>query len=117
VAPVIKAIPGQCVLISFHRELLAAAKQRRLCPVGWVFDHWDEYTVQAIGRLQPDYVFTGYASVPAQFEVLPPGPWQWAVYTIDEAELALQWFQRGAALVETNDLATLIKHPCLNTAC
>jgi glycerophosphoryl diester phosphodiesterase len=116
-APLIEALPGQCVLISFHREFLVAAKNRRLCPVGWVMEKTDDHSVRAVERLQPEYVFTGYAGVPARWEHLPQGTWQWAVYTIDEAELALQWFQRGATLVETNNFAALIKHPSLNSVC
>jgi glycerophosphoryl diester phosphodiesterase len=117
IAPVIATIPGQCVLISFQFDLLSVAKQRGLCPVGWVFDQWDEHSLPRIDRLQPDYVFTDYASVPAQWEVLPQGPWKWAVYAIDEPDAALQWFQKGASMVETNDFGEMIKHPSLNNKC
>jgi glycerophosphoryl diester phosphodiesterase len=117
IAPVIATIPGQCVLISFHYDLLTAAKQRELCPVGWVFDQWDEHSLPTIDRLQPNYVFTDYASVPAQWKALPQGPWKWAVYTIDEPDAALHWFQKGVAMVETNDLGAMIKHPSLNITC
>lgn len=114
VFPAITAMAGQCVLISFDHELLAAARQRALCPVGWVFENWNEQSFEVIDRLQPDYLFTDHASVPRQWEILPQGPWRWAVYTIDDAQLALHWFNKGAVLVETNSFGSLVKHPSLN---
>lgn len=113
----VENLPGRCVLISFDSQLLATAKQRCLCPVGWVIENWGEGTLKLLDGLCPDYVFTDTALVPEQWEVMPNSPWQWVVYTIDEAQLALQWFQRGAALVETNDFGALIKHPSLNKVC
>jgi len=110
-SPVIEMIPNQCVLISFDAQFVAAVKQIRICPIGWVFDDWGKESFDIIARLQPEYVFTDYAAVPAQYESLPQGAWQWVLYTIDDAELALHWFQKGATLVETNNFGALIKHP------
>lgn len=115
--PVIEPNPDQCIVISFDAQFLAAAKQRQLCPVGWVFDRWGEGSMKIIGQLQPEYVFTDHAEVPKQYETLPQVSGQWAVYTIDDAELALQWFRKGATLVETNNFGALIKHPDLNIVC
>ncbi len=115
--PVIETIQEQCILISFDAQFLTAAKQRQLCPVGWVFDHWGEEYLETIGQLQPAYVFTDYDEVPQQYETLPKVTGQWVVYAIDDAELALQWFHKGATLVETNNFGALIKHPALNIVC
>jgi glycerophosphoryl diester phosphodiesterase len=112
--PVIEPCADQCVLISFDHQLLDAAKHRRLCPIGWVFENWQEDSFRIMDKLQPEYLFTDHTVVPG---ALKPGPWRWAVYTIDDAELALQWFQKGAALVETNSFGTLIQHPLLNHHC
>jgi glycerophosphoryl diester phosphodiesterase len=112
--PIVETTQEQCVLISFDDQILVAAKQRQLCPLGWVFEDWSDEALGKMDRLQPDYVFTDYADVPAQFESLPHGSWKWVVYTIDDAELALQWFRKGATLVETNNIGALIEHPLLN---
>ena len=117
IEPVVGMIQDQCVLISFDAQCLNAAKQRRLCPVGWVFDEWSQTSLDVIENLRPEYVFTDYTEVPEQYQLLPDGSWKWVVYTIDDAELALQWFKKGASLVETNDFGTLIKHGALNNVC
>lgn len=114
ITPAVESCRDQCVLISFDHELLRAAKQRQLCPVGWVFEDWQETSLRIMEQLQPAYLFTDHTVVPG---ALPPGPWRWAVYTIDEAELAVQWFQKGADLVETNSFGALIQHPLLNSHC
>jgi glycerophosphoryl diester phosphodiesterase len=114
VAPVLESCGDQCVLISFNHELLAAAKQRQLCKVGWIFENWQDDSFRIMDSLQPDYLFTDYTVVPGP---LTPGPWRWAVYTIDDAELALQWFGKGADLVETNSFGVLVQHHLLNMHC
>jgi len=117
VAPIMKNLAEHGVLISYDHHILAAAQKRGLGPVGWVFENWDEQPFQILEDLRPEYVFTDYAEVPQQYPILPTGPWRWALYTIDDPNLALQWFQRGADLVETNDFGALIKHPGLNAVC
>lgn len=114
IAPVIETCQDRCVLISFDNELLSAAKQQHLSPIGWVFENWEEQSYRIMEGLQPEYLFTDHQMAPA---ALPPGPWRWAVYTIEDAELALQWFHKGADLVETNSFGALIQHPDLNIHC
>jgi glycerophosphoryl diester phosphodiesterase len=115
--PVIETIQEQCILISFDAQFLAAASQRQFCPVGWVLGHWGEESLQSIKQLQPEYVLTGYTEVPQDYETLPQVDCQWVVYSLDDAERALHWFNKGASLVETNNFGALIKHPALNTVC
>ena len=112
--PIVESCNEQCVLISFDNELLFAAKHRQLCPVGWVFESWQKDSFRIMDQLQPEYLFTDYTVVPG---ALIQGSWRWAVYTIDDAELALQWFHKGATLVETNSFGSLIEHPLLNSHC
>ena len=117
VEPVIATAKDQCVLISFDSQVLAAAKCRQLSPVGWVFEKWSEDSYRTFDRLQPDYLFTDYTKVPEGLANLPQGPWRWALYTIDEATLALTWFEKGADLVETNNFGALIGHTAFTGRC
>lgn len=114
IRPVVEPYCSQCVLISFDHEMLVGAKQMLSCPLGWVFENWGEDSFRIMEQLKPEYLFTDYSVAP---DSLAPGPWRWAVYTIDDADLALQWFQKGADLVETNSFGTLIDHPFFHKCC
>jgi glycerophosphoryl diester phosphodiesterase len=41
------------------------------------------------------------------------GNWQWMLYDITDPELALQWAEKGADLIETGDIGGMLQHPVL----
>lgn len=117
ITPLLIPVAGQCALISYNPEFIALAKAKNLCKVGWIFENWDEDPFTTIENINPDYLFTDYLAVPDNGENLPQGPWRWGVYTIDQPEVALQWFAKGASLVETNNFGKLIKFPGFGQYC
>lgn len=111
--PVIAPIQQQCMIISFHSDMIQCLADSGGVKVGYVFEDWGDETFAIIARMQPHFLFTDYTSVPATIESLPQGGWQWGVYTIDDAQTAVCWFEKGVALVETNNIGHLITQPLL----
>lgn len=104
-APII----NQSILISFDEEFIRHAKQADFTKVGWVFDCWRSNILDRISSLNPHYVFADYECIPRSIKQLPED-WCWGVYTIDDPNIALQWFNKGALLVETNNIRALLNH-------
>lgn len=113
ISPLLAPVADQCVLISYSHEFINLANQQGLCDTGWIFENWDDDPFTIINNINPDYLFTDHTAVPADVDKLPEGPWRWGVYTIDQPELALLWFEKGASLVETNNFRKLINSPGL----
>jgi len=106
-APVIE----QCILISFDDAVLAAARKRRHPRIGWVLSEWSEASAASAAALAPDFLFCNRTRLPPAPEPLWPGPWQWVVYTINEAGEIEPFLARGFRLVETNRISRLLSDP------
>jgi glycerophosphoryl diester phosphodiesterase len=99
---------SQCILISFHRSPLEAARAHGGLPVGWVLPAWNAERRAQAAELQPDYLFCNRKRLPPASEPLWPGPWQWAGYTINDANEALAFGERGFSLLETDCIGRLL---------
>ncbi|NGZ29133.1 MAG: hypothetical protein G8345_19885, partial [Magnetococcales bacterium] len=77
--------------------------------IGWVFDNWhgDQQTVAE--TLAPEYLFTNWRTIPDTLHRLWSGPWQWVLYDVTTAEVALNWASKGASFVETWAMTELRK--------
>ena len=101
----------QCCVISYNADALHLCRQRGKFEIGWVMTHWSDDEARA-RTLQADYLICNARKIPAG-ETLPQMASQWMVYDITDADTALDWGQRGAALVETGDIGSLLRHPLL----
>jgi glycerophosphoryl diester phosphodiesterase len=104
---------GQCILISFDSAALAEARQRCTLPVGWVLPEWSEAAAASARALAPEYLFCNRKRLPAEPEPLWNGPWQWVVYTVNEAGEIEPFLARGFRMVETNRISRLLADPAL----
>jgi glycerophosphoryl diester phosphodiesterase len=102
-------VHDQCVLISFNADAIQYARDR--IRTGWVLGGWDEATRATAMRLAPGYLFVSRRHLPPDAVPLWPGPWQWAVYTVNEAAEVTRHLARGVHLVETNVICTLLALP------
>jgi glycerophosphoryl diester phosphodiesterase len=109
VVKVLGPILKQAIIISFDLEFVKYAKQKGFAKIAWVFDQWHDTVKDQLFRLQPEYVFTDSECVPTEITKLWPGPWRWAIYEIDDPQLALKWITKGAELIETNDIGGMLK--------
>jgi glycerophosphoryl diester phosphodiesterase len=94
-------VADRCVPISFDAAAVALARERTGGPIGWVIGRFDGADLDELAALRPDYVFYDYLKLPPGDLPLPPGPWRWAAYEVQDATRALAETHRGAALVES----------------
>lgn len=106
-------VGDRCVVISFDYDAVRLAAGAGAASVGWVMGAWGEASLAALEDLSPDYVFCDYTRIPASTEMLPAGPWRWALYDIVDPQAALDWGRRGAALIETWAIGEMLAHPQL----
>ena len=108
IAQALARAPCKVVFISFHRGAVARAKAQSHYPVGWVFRPWSPLARWLAGRLRPDYLFVRADRVPHRPRPFWPGPWQWAVYEVADLAQARNLKDRGADLIEVDDLPGLL---------
>ncbi len=72
-------------VISFDLQLCESL--RHTCwPVGWVIPAWNDDIRQRAAALAPQFLFCDIRVFPDRFVDIWPGPWKWAIYTVNEAE-------------------------------
>ncbi|MFW5926582.1 MAG: glycerophosphodiester phosphodiesterase family protein, partial [Wenzhouxiangella sp.] len=98
-----------CVFLSFDRRAGALARRRGLERIGWVIRHWSLRERMRALWLRPDYLFVRADRIPAGPHPFWRGRWKWVVYGVDTFDQARDWRDRGATLVETDDLPGLLE--------
>lgn len=107
--PALRPARDRCVVISFAAEALEFARASLEMPIGWVLDGLDESRRARAEHLAPEYFFVSRRRVkPGR---LWPGPWRWAVYTVDDPAAALSVGRAGAHFVETDDIGAMLADP------
>lgn len=105
---IIRPVLQQCILISFDYDILVHAREHTQLPIGWVLSEWSADSKERATRLGPDYLFCDHECLPAATEPLWPGPWRWAVYTVNVASDVAPLLRRGIQLIETNIISRLL---------
>lgn len=101
----------QVVPISFDTEILARVRLRSQLPVGWVLPRWNDDVEKNARALAPEYLFCAARRLPLTKRRIWQGGWAWAAYVVNTPAAALKLAARGMALVETDDIGTLLKSP------
>ncbi len=96
------------VLISFELAAVENARRSLHCPIGWVLREYDEASRDTAEALSPEYLFCDVLELPDSKVPLWSGDWHWAIYDIEEPELALQLVRRGAEYIETGRIDYLL---------
>jgi glycerophosphoryl diester phosphodiesterase len=107
----IAPVATQCVLISFDYEALLYTRKHYRIPIGWVLPVWSDINQSRADELRPEYLFCNRKRLPPESDPLWQGPWQWAVYTVNDASAAKAYLQRGIHLIETNVIRRLMSTP------
>jgi glycerophosphoryl diester phosphodiesterase len=113
--PIRQAAPDRCIVTSYSDQLLESVRQNCDLPVAWVLTACNEPSLERARRMAPDYLFCNVTKLPDE-GVLPPGPWQWAIYEITEPPVALDLCRRGADFIETMAIGEMLAHPQLKAA-
>lgn len=97
----------QCVIISFVADVLEEMRRHCALPLGWALRRYDEQSRSRAIELQPDYLFCNVNKLPPAPAALWSGSWEWVIYEITAAAVALELGQRGVRLIETMACAEL----------
>lgn len=98
----------QVVLISFNLSALHLAKTSRKLDLGWVIDRHTPSSLRDARSLAPDFLIADHRLL-SNAGALEKAPWRWMLYDISDPDLAMKWYQRGADLIETRDIGTMLK--------
>ena len=115
VMDIIRPVAGQCIMISFNYKALQYLRSHFQTPVGWVLPEWNDSNRSRAETLAPEYLFCNRKRLPPETQALWAGPWQWAVYTVNDAHEAQTLLQRGIQLVETNVIRHMMTEPALES--
>lgn len=110
-ARVMEALAGvesRCVVISFDDRCIEHTAAGYAIRTGWVLPAWSRRTEARARELQPDYLFAEDVQLPARPGDIWPGPWQWAVYVINDLDTAMSYVERGIHLVETDVIGDML---------
>ena len=105
---VLQAIRNQCILISFDYDALVYARKQYALPIGWVLPEWSAENQTLSMGMEPEFLFCNRKRLPPGSLPLWQGPWQWAIYTINDASDIAPYLDRGATLIETNVITRLL---------
>jgi glycerophosphoryl diester phosphodiesterase len=103
----------RCVVTSFGDDVVASARERADARIAWALERWEAASLARAVELSPDYLFCNYRKIPAATGELPRGAWQWALYEVKEADLALELAARGAQFIETMAIGDILSDPRL----
>ncbi|HEX4299840.1 MAG TPA: glycerophosphodiester phosphodiesterase family protein [Gammaproteobacteria bacterium] len=103
----IRPVLGQSVVISFDALCLKLARQRGAGPVGWALEDAGAETVKTATAFKPEYLFASTRSFTEAYAALK-GPWQWAVYQVQDPAQAVALTEQGADMVETDAIGEML---------
>jgi len=113
VIQVIQPAVSQCTLISYDALAVRCARAMGAVSIGWVMKDWNIESQSKATELAPDYLFCNHEKIPMDETTLWPGPWQWALYEVEHAEVAAELHHMGASFIETMNVGKLIHDPSL----
>lgn len=99
---------SQCILISFEYGALQQVRHSCDLPVAWVLPEWSPATHRQAKALQPEFLFCNRKRLPRDLQQLWPGPWTWAIYTVNTHEDVRRFAALGAGMVETDVIRELM---------
>ncbi len=105
---VVGELKQRAVCISFDAEAVQYAGRAHSVRTGWVLPAWTQENAERAAALAPQFLF-------CDTEILPggglwQGPWEWAVYVVDDAGEAAALFRRGIRFIETDNVIDMLDH-------
>jgi glycerophosphoryl diester phosphodiesterase len=102
------AVLDRCVVISFDLPCLEALRRVSPARIGWVLGACDAAERARAVNLAPEFLFCDLERMPSGNEPLWPGAWDWAIYEVRDVATARACRARGARLVETMAVRSLL---------
>lgn len=107
-------VGSQCIIISFNPEVIEYTRKISSISTGWVLPHWNDETHKRLNVLKPEFVFCNKLLLPKKDSDIFQGPWQWAIYNLDDVPSAINLANRGIPYLETNQIGTLMNDSSLS---
>jgi len=102
------SVESQCIIISFNKEVIEYSRKISPMLTGWVLPRWNDEIKLELEELRPEFVFCDKLLLPTNDEDIWQGPWQWAVYNLDDVPAAIQMANRQIPFLETNQIGSLM---------
>lgn len=104
----LRGVEDRCVIITFDDRCIEHTAARYDIRTGWVLPAWNRRAEARARELSPDYLFAEDVQVLGHSGDVWPGPWQWAVYVVNDLTTALSYVHRGIHLVETDAIGDML---------
>lgn len=105
----LKPVRAQCVIVSSDLVALHVARSMFSLPIGWILPEYSTHSALKAESFVPQYLVCDHRLVPAREARLWRGPWQWIIYDVASRETALDFATRGAALLETTAIRSMLR--------
>lgn len=105
----LKPVAAQCVVISFDLGAVRAVQNNSTLRTGWVLPEYSTANAIKAEATVPNFLFCDHEKLPSDGGRLWRGPWQWALYEVTDAALARQLQARGAQLIETMAVRSMLR--------
>ena len=104
----LRPVLDQCVWISFDLACVEALRRMTGARIGWVLERYDDVSLRSAEAARPDFLFADVERMPPGMTGLWPGPWDWAIYEVQDLDTARRCRQLGAKFVETMTVRKLV---------
>jgi glycerophosphoryl diester phosphodiesterase len=105
---VLRPVASRCLLMSFDLEALRYARNEGWQRFAAVFDFWPDWQQGMLADIDPELVYSDRNCIPVDAN-LRALPWPLVIYEVSSHSEAVDWFERGAAAVETFFIGELLK--------
>ena len=109
VCEILKPIARQCVIVSADFAAAHHLRQVSTYRVGWMLSEYTTVSALKCEALAPDYLFCDHQLLTEHASRLWRGPWRWAIYEVNTRRHALELAARGARLVQTAAVRTMLR--------
>lgn len=109
VCEALQPVARQCVIISFDLAAVHHVRQVSTFRIGWVLSEYTNLSALKCEALAPDYVFCDHQLLSDSRAKLWRGPWRWAIYEVTTRKLAMELAARGAVLIETMEVRSMLR--------
>jgi len=109
VCEALKPVASQAIIISFDLPAIHFVQRNTNYRVGWVVPEYNSLNSLKAEATTPHFLFCDHLKLPTDGSRLWRGPWQWAIYEVTTAELAMNLFDRGAQLIETMEIRSMLR--------
>ena len=101
-------VESQCIIISFNPDVIEYTRKISPMLTGWVLPQWNNEVKIKLEELRPEFVFCDKNLLPQKDNDIWHGPWQWAIYNLDDVPSAIKMANRKMPFLETNQIGTLM---------